>query len=44
MTELEYMRITAQLSVLRDVAREYGGRNIDNIIMQLEMRRKEASR
>jgi len=44
MTELEYMRITAQLSVLRDVAREYGGRNIDNIIMQLEMRRKEASK
>ena len=44
MTELEYMRITAQLAVLRDVAKEYGGRNIDNIIMQLEMRRKEASR
>lgn len=40
MTDNDYARITHQLAVLRDVASTYGGKNIDNIIMQLESRRK----
>lgn len=35
-------RLRAQLSVLRDVAREYNGRTINNIIANLEARIKYA--
>jgi len=35
------IRMTAQLSILRDVAKEYGGLTIDNVIQQLEARLKE---
>lgn len=34
-------RIQVQLSILRDVAKEYAGRTIENIIAQLEARKME---
>ena len=37
----EYARFLANLNVLREVAEEYHGKTIDNIIVQMEMRRKE---
>lgn len=40
MTQEEYKRIKSHLAVLKEVVKEYGGRNIDNIIMQLEERTK----
>ena len=40
MTEIDYetLRLRAQLSVLREVQREYAGRTIENIINNLESR------
>lgn len=40
-TELEYARLVAQIAVLREVAEEYSGKTIENIIIQMESRRKE---
>ena len=37
----EYTRLEAQIDVLRGVAEEYPGKTIENIIAQLEARRKE---
>ena len=37
----EYTRLEAQIAVLREVAEEYPGKTIENIIVQLESRRKE---
>ncbi len=36
MTQDEYMRTKTQLAVLRDIAAEYNGKTIGNIIQQLE--------
>lgn len=41
MTQQDYNRLTSQLEVLRQVIREYQGKTIDNIIMQMEERAKE---
>lgn len=41
MTNGEYVLLKAQLAVLREVAMEYGGKTIDNIIQQLGARVKE---
>jgi len=41
MTNLDYTRLTAQLAVLKEVAMDYPGKTIDNIIQQMESRRKE---
>lgn len=38
MTEADRIKITAQIAVLKDIALEYNGKTIDNIIQQLEMR------
>ena len=35
------LRLKAQLSILRDVARQYSGLTIDNVIQQIESRIKE---
>ena len=40
-TTSEYTRLEAQIAVLREVAEEYPGKTIENIIAQLEARRKE---
>ena len=37
----EYTRLEAQIAVLREVAEEYPGKTIENIIVQLEARKKE---
>lgn len=34
------LKLRAQVAVLKDVAEEYGGRTIDNIIVNLEARIK----
>ena len=41
MTVSEYTRLEAQIAVLKEVAEEYPGKTIENIIVQLEARRKE---
>ena len=37
----EYARFVAKIAVLKDVAEEYPGKTIENIIAQMEARRKE---
>ena len=37
----EHIRLAANISILKDVAKEYPGKTIDNIIIQLEARIKE---
>ena len=44
MTNSDYNRITAQIAILRDIAKEYSGKTIENIITQHEARKKEAEK
>lgn len=37
----EYTRLTAQIAVLKEIAMEYSGKTIDNIIVQMEARKNE---
>ena len=41
MTVAEYTRLIAQISILKEVAIVYPTKTIENIIMQMEARRKE---
>ena len=41
MTMAEYTRLVAQITVLKEVAMEYSCKTIDNIIVQMEARKKE---
>ena len=41
MTQSEYTRLVAQIAVLNEIAEEYSGKTIDNIIVQMEARKKE---
>ncbi len=41
MNQADYNRLTAQICVLRQVAADYPGKTIENIIMQMEARAKE---
>ena len=41
MNDREWLELQNQLHVLREVAEEYQGKTIENIIVQLEARRKE---
>lgn len=41
MTILEYARLVARIIVLQEVAKEYPGKTIENIIVQIEARIKE---
>ena len=41
MTMAEYTRLVAQIAVLKEVAIEYPTKTIENIIVQMEARRKE---
>ena len=38
MTVGDRIRIEAQIAVLKEIALEYNGKTIDNVIQQLEMR------
>ena len=40
-TVSEYTRLVAQIAVLKEVADEYPGKTIENIIVQMEARKKE---
>ena len=40
-TVSEYIRLVAKIAVLQEVAEEYPGKTIENIITQLEARKKE---
>ena len=42
MTNADYIRLTAQIAALKDIATEYSGKTINNIIQQLEARKAEA--
>ena len=44
MTVGEYIRLVAKIAVLQEVAEEYPGKTIENIIAQLEARRKELNK
>ena len=41
MTQGDYIRLVAQIAVLREIVMEYSGKTIDNIIVQMEARRKD---
>ena len=41
MTVSEYTRLIAQIAILQEVAEEYPGKTIDNVIAQMEARKKE---
>ena len=41
MTQSEYARLVAQIAVLREIAEEYPGKTIENIIVQMEAMKKE---
>lgn len=41
MTTSEYTRLVAKIAVLKEIAAEYPGKTIENIIVQMEARRKE---
>lgn len=39
----DYIRLTAQIAVLEEIALDYSGKTIDNIIQQLEAIKKEVT-
>ena len=41
MTVAEYIRLVAQIAVLKEVAMQYPTKTIDSIIVQMEARNKE---
>ena len=41
MTVGEYARLNAKITLLKEIAIEYSGKTIDNVIKQLEAIRKE---
>ena len=41
MTNAEYIRLVAQIAILKEIAREYPTNTIDSIIVQMEARKKE---
>lgn len=41
MKQADYIRLTAQIAVLKEIAVDYSGKTIDNIIQQLEAIKKE---
>lgn len=43
MTVGEYARLNAKITLLKEIAIEYSGKTIDNIIHQLEAIREEVS-
>lgn len=44
MTQGDYIRLVAQIAVLKEIAMEYPGKTIDNIIVQMEARKKASKR
>ena len=44
MTVAEYIRLVAQIAILKEIAEEYPGKTIENVIAQMEARRKELNK
>lgn len=43
MTAGEYAKLNAKIAILKEIAIDYSGKTIDNVIQQLEAIREEAS-
>ena len=43
MKQTDYIRLTAQIAVLEEIAIDYSGKTIDNIIQQLKAIKKEVT-
>lgn len=43
MTVREYARLNAKIALLKEIAIDYSGKTIDNVIQQLEAIREEVS-
>ena len=43
-TVSEYARLEAQIAVLKEVVEEYPGKTIENVIAQMEARKKEVEK
>ena len=43
MTAEDRIKITAQIAILKEIALEYNGKTIDNVIQQLEMRLEDSN-
>lgn len=43
MKQADYIRLTAQIAVMKEIAADYSGKTIDNIIQQLEAIKKEVT-
>ena len=44
MTKEEYLRLSVHIAMLEDIAEEYPCKTIENIIAQLEARKKEVEK
>ena len=44
MTKEGYLRLSVHIAMLEDIAEEYPGKTIENIIAQMEARRKEINK
>ena len=42
MTNADYIRLTAQIAMMKYIATEYSGKTINNIIQQIEERKAES--
>ena len=43
MEQADYVRLTEQIAVLKEITVDYSGKTIDNIIQQLEAIKKEVT-
>ena len=44
MTTAEYIRLVAQIAILKEIAMEYPNKTVENIIMQMEAIKKEVEK
>ena len=44
MTKEDYLRLSVYIAMLEDIAEEYPGKTIENIIVQMEARKKEVEK
>ena len=44
MTKEDYLRLSVHIAMLEDIAEEYPGKTIENVIAQMEARRKELNK
>ena len=44
MTKEDYLRLSVHIAMLEDIAEEYPGKTIENVIAQMEARKKEVEK